>query len=279
MPARKPSDIHSDLYFDDVMARLPRNLYRYSGIGGERLKWLRELLVDNRMFFPSPRQFNDPLDCRVEPDFKAFSLTVEHHWRRVAREIHDSDDSRQRKRDIRSRVQASRTPAGRAAMAERIFKGFETNGVGCFAKSPTNTLMWAYYSEGHQGVAIRLNMNPATALQHMRYEFLPVEVMYRDAPPKVNFYTESTAKLLATLLGTKAKAWQHEEEWRLVIQNKVGLIGVPPTLIDGVILGLKTPAAVEQEIRGWILLRKAPTELLRIRIKEGSFDLETVRLS
>jgi hypothetical protein len=73
------------------------------------------------------------------------------------------------------------------------------------------------------------------------------------------------------LAGTKAKAWEHEREWRLVLINCVGPVRIPPEMIDGVILGLRTDKKCEEEIRQWIKERKAPTKLFRVTNEEDSF--------
>jgi hypothetical protein len=47
-------------------------------------------------------------------------------------------------------------------------------------------------------------------------------------------------------------------------------------MIDGVIFGLRTEPAVEQQIKRWVAERPVRTELLRIQHESDSFELKVV---
>ena len=56
---------------------LPATTYKFSGLSGQRLEWIRALIVASKLYFARPSSFNDPLDCRVPPSFEATQLKIE----------------------------------------------------------------------------------------------------------------------------------------------------------------------------------------------------------
>jgi hypothetical protein len=152
----------------------------------------------------------------------------------------------------------------------------DQNGVVYFAKDPTNMLLWSYYAEGHSGIAIRFDMAP----KHLRViypELFSVEIQYATEFPEINFYANSRYEFLTTMLGTKVAAWEHEDEWRLVSAGPPGYVRIPPVMINGIILGMRTDPKFEKEIlRSWIDGRSPAVEVLRAVHRPNSFELELV---
>ena len=58
--------------------------------------------------------------------------------------------------------------------------------------------------------------------------------------------------------------------------GRTGYVRIPLRMIDGVIFGLRTEPAVEQQIRKWVAERPVPTELLRVKEENQSFELKVV---
>src|SRR5262249_7455328 len=138
-------------------------------------------------------------------------------------------------------------------------------------------LMWSYYAEGHSGVAIRFKITREYLMQmRSESELMPVEVQSRKVFPQIDFYKARTNELVWGVLGSKSEDWSHEAEWRLVTVDRTGNIPIPSEMIDAVILGMKIRPEDEEAIRTMVAKRKTPTEVLRIRNKPNSFQLEIV---
>jgi hypothetical protein len=250
---------------------MPPVFYKYSGLSGDRLEWMRRLIVQSELYFAPPRAFNDPLDCRIAPNFNASSLVIEQFCRK--RRNYFSGDRRDYKELIRQTIMDSKTEDGQRRLTERLFETLDQNGIACFAKDPANMLLWSYYAEGHSGIAVRFNM----AREHLASsQFIPIEVQYSDDFPIISYYISTTNQLLRTLFGTKSLAWKHEEEWRLVLRGTVGYVSLPPSMIDAVVLGMRTDSHTEATIRGWLKDRVPTVELLRVVHRPRSFVLEVV---
>jgi hypothetical protein len=245
-------------------------------------EWVRRLVVESELYFAKPSTFNDPLDCRIPARFEGSKLTVEQHWRGVAREHFASWPRRTRRARIQELIRNSATPEGRAKLTEQLFSTLAENGTACFATDPTSMLMWSYYAEGHSGVAIRFGMDFSRiaalgeALEAQGTQLFPVEVQYSNDFPNCNYYTSTTHERLKVLLGTKSAEWGHEEEWRLVLPNRSGYFKIPCTIITGVVLGMRVDARHEATIREWIANRSPRVELLRVAHMPDSFRLELV---
>jgi len=217
---------HSDDVFNDpavleALSRMPPVLYKYSGLSGERLEWMRRLIVKSELYFAPSSAFNDPLDCRIAPNFNASRLAIEQFCRVRLRQWFPLEDRRARKERIRQMVLKSKTEDGQESLAKDLLRSLDENGIACFAKDPAKMLLWSYYAEGHSGIAVRFNIT----LEHlMARQFIPIEVQYSNDFPVVHFYKAKTQEFLRTLFGTKSLAWKHEEEWRLVLLHTVGYV-------------------------------------------------------
>jgi hypothetical protein len=107
-------------------------------------------------------------------------------------------------------------------------------------------------------------------------QWLPVEVQYRSTFPDINYYRSTTTDFIMTVLGTKSRAWAHEEEWRLVLVGHSGNVSMPPGMIDGVVFGIRINPSLEAMVRSWINDRVPNVELLRVVHKPNSFELEVI---
>ena len=91
----------------ELLKRLPQSLYKYSSLSGSRLGWMRRLLLDSELYFPSSGSFNDPLDCRIPPCFDASPLKIKQHWRNFVRREFPSERLRNHKSHIEKLVRDS----------------------------------------------------------------------------------------------------------------------------------------------------------------------------
>ena len=84
--------------------------------------------------------------------------------------------------------------------------------------------MWAYYGN-HKGVCIGLNMDKTRKylskfLCGIYIGAMEMEVQYRDVIEKPDYFRD-TRDYFQYLLSTKAKAWEHEQEVRLLLIDPI----------------------------------------------------------
>ena len=83
--------------------------------------------------------------------------------------------------------------------------------------------MWSYYCSNHKGVCIGLDMEKvSTYLSKIQCGIYightEMEVQYRDVIDKPSFFG-GTKNAFRYQLSTKAKAWEHEQEVRLILED------------------------------------------------------------
>ena len=259
-----------------VLRQLPKSLYKYSPVSDGRIDRIKRYLLNSKLYFSSMSAFNDPLDCRIPFVFEATDAAAAEYWQTIADAI-PGQSAEQKKARILELIAQTKDDAGRKRLTDQQFTSLQRHGILSLTKHPDSMPMWAYYGESHSGVVLRLNMSPDILLPLTRYEqCVIVPAVYHSDFPKINFYGSDDQKI-HDVLGAKAAAWKHEEEWRIVFINGANRhIAVPPEMIDGVVLGVRTSAEHEAQIREWIAARKAKTDLLRVRNKPHSFELELV---
>ena len=81
--------------------------------------------------------------------------------------------------------------------------------------------MWSYYCSNHGGVCIGLDMekiDPYLSIIHcgIYIGYTEMEVQYRDVINKPSYFG-GTRDAISYQLSTKAKAWEHEQEVRLLL--------------------------------------------------------------
>jgi Protein of unknown function (DUF2971) len=260
---------------ESLLADLPKQLFKYSAISGDHLGWMKSLVIDSQLYFAKPSSFNDPFECRIPPSFVATESTIKRHWTQVARRNDPHITSKQLRMNVHRMFLSSRSAAGRKRLTDRIFASLDDSGIACFSTDPRSMLMWSYYSEKHEGVAVRFNMDILNVAKMPR-PYLIFPVHYESALPTYNYYKSDTMDMLRTALSTKAEAWAHENEWRIVLPNHVGLLAMPYEMIDGVVLGVRTTPSAEAHVRTWAAQRAdagRPIEILRVSNIPDTFDL------
>ena len=88
------------------------------------------------------------------------------------------------------------------------------------SKNYDSLLMWSYYNS-HKGICIGIDMKKAHKYLSRIWgsiilDYIKFEVQYKDIIEKPDFFKRKE-DLWAYQLSTKAKAWEHEQEVRLVI--------------------------------------------------------------
>lgn len=88
------------------------------------------------------------------------------------------------------------------------------------SKTYNSLLMWSYYGN-HQGVCVGLNMDKtrkylSKIMCGIYLGAIEMEVQYRDVINKPNYFHDAE-DFFRYQLSTKAKAWEHEQEVRLLL--------------------------------------------------------------
>jgi hypothetical protein len=99
------------------------------------------------------------------------------------------------------------------------------------SKSPHSTLMWSYYADAHQGVAIGVEVNEGNL------DLLGVNpIQYTDNVSFEGFYGSQPETEAINVLSKKLSPWQHEQEVRVFSRSSF-----VPVKITSVHYGYRMP--------------------------------------
>lgn len=242
---------------------VPEDLYKYRSLQTEAdRKYTREIIVDSKLFFPSPLQFNDPFDA-----VPAIVMSGDRAARK--RRIRDLVARNERllpglKRKeaaalIRGMNVSQLEAAGRHALRETLAE------IGLCSMSARNdhVLMWSHYAAAHTGICIGFKPHPFDELSAVCRAF---EVTYSAERPKHNPLSEMTPGSAFDLMLRKADFWRYEEEWRLVRRNPHSGPGhepFDPRRLTSITFGTKTPPERVDEVMRWVKERPQPVKFYR----------------
>ncbi|WP_164817772.1 DUF2971 domain-containing protein [Sinorhizobium meliloti] len=121
----------------------------------------------------------------------------------------------------------------------------------CLAGTPTSTLLWSHYADGHKGVAI--GIDPAGV------EEATFPVSYRSAIPSVpplalvDVSEAIKHELFDLLFLQKAECWSYEKEYRILRHGAVAhAASLPQNAIKRIIFGCAMPADMRSFALEWL---------------------------
>src|SRR5690606_2427424 len=123
----------------------------------------------------------------------------------------------------------------------------QKSGVSCFSLNPNNGLMWAHYSDKHDGICLEFDFGLG---EIECFPDLKIDVqgyMKYGLEESVNYCED---KVLGTAMQflSKKEEWAYEQEYRLLTFSGEGIYPFSPKFLSKVIFGLKVTRAVREEL-------------------------------
>jgi hypothetical protein len=190
----------------------PRYLYKYKPPAldptGDPARYLREILVESRLWLSSPKDFNDPFDMTARIVFEGTSEAKRQRFERlIAQRTELSPGELQHQLENAMALSDSEwLERARHAVSSNLQK----TGVCSFTGDPKSVLMWSHYGGQHTGICLQFEVarDPRNLLHAVR-------ARYVDDYPVVN-WVEDTFEQIKTALLHKFKMWKYEEERRII---------------------------------------------------------------
>lgn len=124
-----------------------------------------------------------------------------------------------------------------------FYEMLQKNGVSLrtcsFTENLNNELMWAHYADNFKGVCVEFDFNSVPEVSNVL-----LKVNYTNEIP---FAQEISLNELKRLHTIKRKAWSHESEWRILL-NQIDKIKIEPLTIQKIYFGPRTPIDKIEEI-------------------------------
>jgi hypothetical protein len=264
-------------------------LYRFLRYANQvERQGVHDFLVNRHVRFGRPRDFNDPFDCRPHLKLPGQSPAWQRRWferetLRLVREDFPGDTAREQ---LARQQLANVDPQQHVADAERNVRNnlLDKQQMLCLCGNQDHVLMWAYYADRHHGVAI-----------HLRPDVWPIaagmQVSYTDRYPAMLLsQIKDGRELVRQFALKKAKAWRHEDEYRVLVQDEDPLrlaatwlspstVVLPPGAIAGVTVG-----SLMEEANVQLVIASASSATLAIPVyravpQRKKFKLDFVQIA
>lgn len=218
------------------MSSLPEKLYKYQSFNTISISNLKK----QQIFFSDPNQFNDPYDCALE--FDAENLREEHYKTLMKEYLEENFDSEildeiKEKHGERYELDQNFVDSIDSGISKTVNELKENilsrKGVACFSKDKNDILMWAYYADGHKGFCLEFD----TSFEPFNKAH---EVKYKDSIPQLKISEilwGNDEEYMFEPLITKYTTWKHEDEYRVIHNEKSQPYTYPAKSLTGVYFG------------------------------------------
>jgi hypothetical protein len=233
----------------------PEIVYKYRNWTNE---FNKNVLLKNQLYLSSPKDFNDPFDCRISDNYYLLDnpdkineyvngvvtrqrnailqrgLNIESERQRLINKISDIANTQQEQETIHFDQQDIRL------------------GILSLSEQWDNILMWSHYAEFHRGYCIGLYEEK---LRESQFFGSGGQVFYQKKFPELNPLDRDIHRKSFIESHSKAEDWAYEKEYRLIKlfypnlpSASERIITIPDNFIAEVIIGLCTPEDHKQEI-------------------------------
>lgn len=164
---------------------------------------------------------------------------------------------------------------------EKVLEFAKKDRIFCVSETKNNLLMWAHYANEYQGAVIQLKCIPEkdTALCAAK------SVIYSDTIPLLTvedlFKGEQAIKeyILNGILLTKSRDWEHEREWRVIINRQdvnqeYDLRYIFEDEIEAIYLGCRMSRCDKKEIIEIVKFKRKKTRIYESFKSPKEFKLE-----
>ncbi len=245
------------------------------------------ILKDISILLCNPATFNDPFDSRI--DVEPVGNTEEweeylHKYKVPKKKIHDIIANPDRVKQILLNK-----------FKQQVIAPIR---VSCFSKDNDNILLWSHYGDKHKGVCIGFKVYNEYKSNCMHFksedlkqfnnispEIVPLlKVKYSDVIPNpYNPLREKAEKTIEFVL-TKGKSWEYENEYRIVLLKKEGILKEKPvhlaTLqeVSSIIFGIETTKDCMCKIKKIIKDKDLKVNLFRADKDKSKYKVNIVEI-
>lgn len=284
----------------------PARLYKYRSFDARSI----ELLVDDKVYYANPADFNDPLDSSpsVDPDLELDGLgevlerlatdRVSAELRNAAASLkyrgpktrdhivrHTQREVEKLLREVAYQATNPEYEEDESGKAEafllaqyieaELLRQYD-KGVLSLGARWDCPLMWSHYGDQHRGIAIGYSVPPgaSSAVHEVRYGGSR-RVKASDVRLMLNGNEDARTRVDRDVLLRNAKDWSYEEEWRLL-----GTRGAAdsPLELEEVVFGVRCVPAVRHAVVKALEGRPGNVRFFQMRQVTGEFGFQRYEL-
>lgn len=243
----------------------PSILYKYRSlekIEGDRV---RDTFAKSTLYFPSPAQFNDPFDCKIELNLDGSNGEWKNFIGKKLKLFRPNLSPAKRLIETNRIIQSGSYKKLDSAISTRAAMKV---GLYCLSAVNNDILMWSHYSNAHRGICIGFRAGPDDLFFRRSQK-----VHYSPIYPLTRIF-DSNEQRFTTAMLTKSEHWSYENEYRVIETQGPGTYTFPEELLVEVILGCEISDNDRQSVTVWAEARSPRPKLLLARKKEREFGLK-----
>ena len=196
------------------------------------MKKAEDLVVDSRLWLPSPASFNDPYEFQAQVVLEQDAVKRRHHFRKVGKRV----GLKGRELEARLGVLMKKSNADPHSMDKVLEQTRERFGIACFSLNPKALRMWSLYAEGHSGICLQFNV-----ANDLGFAVKTMSVNYQRDIATIHWPAEQD-RIVEDVLLRKWDIWREEEEVRYVSKVVVNShLPLSPAFLSAIILGNRFP--------------------------------------
>jgi len=256
----------------------PKTIYKFRDW---KDKFHKSIITKRDIYFPSPKEFNDPFDCRIPESF--YMLNTEEKIEKYVNDfiIRNLNKLKAKNIDIPQYVNLLKkdlkeNPSIYQKKLNEIYlkEGNLYFGVFCTSKIWNNILMWTHYSANHTGFCVGFNRKQ---LVNFLYDCNVASVIYTKEFPQIDPFDDFIQKMFQKS-HSKANNWKYEKEYRFFLNsypNKLSMHKririLPKECYRCIIIGLSFP-------KDQINIIKRLSDALNVPLYQVIIDNQTFKL-
>jgi hypothetical protein len=241
----------------------PEFLYKYRALNAYSLA----SLTNNTLWLAKPKSFNDPFDCAITLDHQKYKESVLHAVTVALQRAKPEGLRPEHLHDI--------LPGDKEAFETfrtSVLSAVQAIGVCSFSATPNHMLMWSHYADNHKGFSVEYDCREGTKLRELAHP-----VSYQDEVPSLtaaDFAPPNREKAFDSLWLTKAKCWEYEQEWRVMMSTGDKNFQTPSAVVS-VIFGARMPES-DRVMIAQALRQQSDIKFKVAHLREGKFFIEIV---
>lgn len=248
-------------------------LYRYQPFN----KYSESFFAKRLLHFVSPKDFNDPYDCKVVFP----SVKNDNDIRSLFRSYFQKKETIGQSFLTLCALKTLLTdPKKKNELLEPILAPIKSTlnslGILCLSEENKDILMWSHYSDGHRGYCLEFNKDIFS-----KFGFCN-KITYRNTYPSVVDFHSKTTTVRDLFVFNKSKHWEYEKEWRTVLDPSKNpstnsrFYEYPEELLTGIIFGCEMSQENREKISDWLKNRRTPIKYYEAIKKDYEYGLDIV---
>jgi hypothetical protein len=149
---------------------------------------------------------------------------------------------------VKNKPQAQETFNSVRDALRKVLEFVDLSGIYSLSTTPTDELLWAHYSNSHNGFCIGYDFDKLNSFTENENHKIFIE--YSNKPPEIdinNIVNTNAERILQKILGTKSKKWSYEKEVR-IITSESGKQYYDFRSVKEIYFGLRMPTELQAEI-------------------------------